>query len=383
MARKKVLMVASVASMIGQFNMENIRLLQELGYEVYVACNFIEGSTWKKENSDNLKKKLHEMGVETYQIDFSRSPLHIGEHKKAYNQLLDVMTKNNYLFAHCHSPIGGVITRMVCKKLGMKCLYTAHGFHFYTGAPLKNWLLFYPIEKYYSKYTDTLITINQEDYNRAKSKFKSKNLEYVPGIGVDACKSELSNDEKQKIRKSLGVKPGQLMMMSVGEVSERKNHAIVIEALHKMNNKNIQYFICGKGKLQDYLQDKIKEYNLEDNVHLLGFRSDIAQLNQAADMFIFPSLQEGLPVALMEAMANKNLALCSDIRGNTDLINRKEYLFNPKDADSVVKSIEYAINNPKKADDIRVNYENIINKFSTKVVDEKMREIYKSYKKVE
>ena len=181
----------------------------------------------------------------------------------------------------------------------------------------------------------------------------------------------------------MGVKPGQLMMMSVGEVSERKNHAIVIEALHKMNNKNIQYFICGKGKLQDYLQDKIKEYNLEDNVHLLGFRSDIAQLNQAADMFIFPSLQEGLPVALMEAMANKNLALCSDIRGNTDLINRKEYLFNPKDADSVVKSIEYAINNPKKADDIRVNYENIINKFSTKVVDEKMREIYKSYKKVE
>ena len=161
MARKKVLMVASVASMIGQFNMENIRLLQELGYEVHVACNFEYGSIWKQEDSDNLKKKLHEMGVETYQIDFSRSPLHIGEHKKAYNQLLDVMTKNDYLFAHCHSPIGGVITRMVCKKLGMKCLYTAHGFHFYTGAPLKNWLLFYPIEKYYSKYIKAKIITSQ------------------------------------------------------------------------------------------------------------------------------------------------------------------------------------------------------------------------------
>lgn len=376
MARKKVLMVASVASMIGQFSMDSIVLLQELGYEVHVACNFDKGSTWKAENSKELKKRLSEIGVKTYQIDFSRKPLEIGIHRRAYKQLKKVIEENKYDFAHCHSPIGGAITRLVCKKVGVKCIYTAHGFHFYKGAPIQNWLLFYPIEKYFSKYTDTLITINQEDYQIAKKRFKAKRVEYVPGIGVSTDISEISEDEKAQVRASLGVKKGQTMLLSVGELNENKNHMTVIEALHKINDKNIKYFICGNGNLKDNLQKKISEYGLEDNIKLLGFRNDIAMLNMASDLYVFPSFREGLSVALMEAMLEKNLVVCSRIRGNVDLIQNEHYLFNPENVDEVVKCIKYALNNSNREKDIMKNHNNIVNNFSAEVVRKKICEIY-------
>ena len=183
--KDKVLILASVASMIDQFNMSNIDILISLGYEVHVACNFEKGSTCSQEKIVQLKKKLGEIEVKYYQIDFTRSVFNILQDVKAYRQVKRIMVENSYKFIHCHSPIGGVIGRLACKSTHTRCIYTAHGFHFYKGAPIKNWIVFYPIEKWLSKYTDVLITISKEDYNRAKNKFKMKQLEYIPGVGVD------------------------------------------------------------------------------------------------------------------------------------------------------------------------------------------------------
>ena len=171
---KKVLMLASVASMIDQFNMPNIQLLQELGYEVHVACNFEKGSTCTQERIQNLKQRLEHMGVEYFQIDFSRNVLRVNEIWKAYRQVERLLEKEKYSFIHCHSPIGGAVGRIAAHKTHTKVIYTAHGFHFYKGAPLHNWLIYYPIEKWLSRYTDVLITINKEDYQRAKKKFHAK-----------------------------------------------------------------------------------------------------------------------------------------------------------------------------------------------------------------
>ena len=189
-------MLASVASMIDQFNMPNIALLQKLGYQVDVACNFIEGNTCSNARVAELKQKLQDMHVRCYQIDFARNIKHMGQNMKALWQVEGLMKQNTYAFCHCHSPIGGVVARIAGHRTRTKVIYTAHGFHFYQGAPVMNWLVYYPVEKMLSRWTDVLITINHEDYKLAKKKFKMKKLTYVPGIGIDTQRECLSQNDR-------------------------------------------------------------------------------------------------------------------------------------------------------------------------------------------
>ncbi|WP_346677480.1 MULTISPECIES: glycosyltransferase [Thomasclavelia] len=326
---KKMLIVATVPSMIGQFNMNNISILLELGYTVHVACDWNDRSVWTTEKINALKEQLNNLEIKYYQIDYSRSIFCITKHLKSYKQTLDLVSKNQYDFIHCHTPIASVIARLVCKKTNTKCVYTAHGFHFFKGAPLKNWMIFYPIEKWLSKYTDVLITINKEDYKRAKSNFKMKKLEYIPGVGVDVAKIQSIIVDKEKKKEELGIDNNRKILISVGELSERKNHKIIIEAIAGL--ENITYIICGQGTLKQQLLDFAKKKDVD--LKLLGFREDRLELIKISDIFVFPSLQEGLPVALMEAMACETLCVASDIRGNNDLIkdNENGFLCNRND----------------------------------------------------
>ena len=185
--RDNVLVLASVASMIDQFNIPNIKLLIEMGFHVDVACNFLNGSTCSDEKISQLKTKLNDMGVGIYQIDFARNAFNVKRNLKAFHQVLGLVKINRYRFIHCHSPIGGLCGRLAGHITHTKVIYTAHGFHFYKGAPLLNWLVYYPIEKFLSRYTDVLITINKEDFARAKT-FHAKKVEYIPGVGIDIDK---------------------------------------------------------------------------------------------------------------------------------------------------------------------------------------------------
>ncbi len=315
---KKMLMVATVPSMIGQFNMNNISILLNLGYEVHVACNWNDRSVWTQEKVDNLKNKLNDLKVKFYQIDFSRSIFDLKNHFESYKQILELTNKNKYNFIHCHTPTASVITRLVCKKSRIKCIYTAHGFHFYKGAPSINWMIFYPIEKYLSKYTDILITINKEDYNRAKNNFKMKAIEYIPGVGVDIQKFQLDDFDRDSYRKQLGLNKNDFMILSVGELNKNKNHEIIVRAVAKLKNTNIHYFIAGEGNLKYYLKKLAVELNVDKQVHLLGYRSDIVELNNCADIFAFPSIREGLGLAAIEAMAAGKPIITSNTRGIND-----------------------------------------------------------------
>ena len=313
---KRVLMLASVASMIDQFNMPNIVLLQKLGYEVDVACNFIEGNTCSDERVAELKQKLQDMHVRCYQIDFARNIKHLGQNMRALRQVEGLMKQNGYAFCHCHSPIGGVVARIAGHRTRTKVIYTAHGFHFYQGAPVMNWLVYYPVEKVLSRWTDVLITINHEDYARAKKKFHAGKTYYLPGIGIDLERFHAGDAETMK----------QLVQ----------------------KHSQLRYFICGQGEKKQELQQLIRKYHLEDHVKLLGFRTDVAELCQAADVFVFPSKQEGLPVALMEAMACGVPVVCSRIRGNTDLVHNEKSLFEPDDEEQVKACIEWILKKNEK-----------------------------------
>lgn len=340
---KKMLMVASVPSMIGQFNMDNISVLQKLGYKVYVACDFKDRSVWDEERTSKFKGELRKKGIRYCQIDFSRSPFNIKKNIAAYKQMYSLVKKERFALVHCHTPVASAIARVVAHKLHVKIIYTAHGFHFYHGAPWKNWVFFYPVEKILSQWTDVLITINKEDYRRAKKDFYAKKVVYVPGVGVDTDKfHSLLNNAAEK-RTELGITDTDMMLLSVGELSQRKNHEVVIRVIRKVNNPGIKYFICGKGESDAYLTSLIKESGLESQVKLLDYRTDISELCQAADLFVFPSHQEGLPVALMEAIACQTPVLCSNVRGNTDLVKDKMCLFDENNLEDLMQHLEEII----------------------------------------
>ncbi|WP_462335295.1 glycosyltransferase family 4 protein [Fusobacterium varium] len=315
--KEKVLILASVASMIDQFNIPNIKLLQNIGYEVHVACNFEKGSSCSFEKIEILKELLKKLNVKCYQINFERNILKIGNNLKAYKEVKNILTENKYKFLHCHSPIGGVIGRIAGYKTQTKVIYTAHGFHFFKGAPLINWLLYYPIEKYLSKYTDILITINQEDYKRART-FSAKKVEYIPGVGIDIEKIKNIKVNKKEKRVEFGLNEENVVLLSVGELNKNKNHSVVIKALAKINNPNIYYLICGQGNLKGELLNLAKKLNLEKNVKILGFRRDIYEIYKISDVFIFPSLREGLGLAALEGMSNGLPLISSNVHGIND-----------------------------------------------------------------
>ncbi len=317
---KRVLMLASVASMIDQFNMPNIVLLQKLGYEVDVACNFIEGNTCSDERVAELKQKLQDMHVHCYQIDFARNIKHMGQNMKALWQVEALMKQNTYEFCHCHSPIGGVVARIAGHRTRTKVIYTAHGFHFYQGAPVMNWLVYYPVEKMLSRWTDVLITINHEDYKLAKKKFKMKKLTYVPGIGIDTQRECLSQKEKEEKRKELGIPQDAFLITNAAEFTPNKNQKTVIEAIEQLHNPNIYFVMCGIGEKKAELEQYVKEHGLEEHIRFVGFRNDLHEILQTSDCFVLSSFREGLSVALMEAMAEGLPVVCGRIRGNVDLI---------------------------------------------------------------
>lgn len=374
--KPKALILASVASMIEQFNMHNIQLLLDNNYQVDVACNCKMGNTISDESVQDLIKRLADKGVPVIDVPIPRKITDVKGIIDSLTQVRKMCNENQYNLLHCHSPIGSVVARLAAKKArkhGTKVIYTAHGFHFYKGAPKKNWIIFYPIEKICSRWTDVLITINKEDYAFAKKHMNAGRVEYIPGIGVDIKKFRLNNFDKAAKRAKLGIKEDDIFILSVGELNQNKNQEVIMRAIAKLNSPKNHYFIAGKGDKEQYLTELADELGI--NIHLLGYRTDIVELLNAADIFAFPSFREGLSVALMEAMAAGLPCVVSEIRGNVDLIKNGEggFLCKPDDVDAFADSIKKLSENQ----DIKGKHnQEVMKKFDVKVVMETIKIMY-------
>lgn len=323
---KKVLFVATVVKAhIMVFHIPFLKWFKENGYETYVCA---------KNDYENKEDCVIPYCDNYYDLPFERSPIKLINFK-TYKQLKDIIESNEFDIIHCHTPMGGALTRLAARNARRKnttVIYTAHGFHFYKGAPIANWLLYYPVERWLSRHTDVIITINNEDYNRAK-RFKSNRVEYVPGVGIDTNKfSEVLVSRTEK-RNEIGIPEDVFVILSVGELNKNKNHQVIIKALASINNKKIRYVICGQGPMDNHLKNLAKELGVEEQVKFMGFRKDISQICKVVDIFAFPSYREGLSLSLMEAMASGLPVVCSNIRGNSDLIvdEKGGYLVAPDD----------------------------------------------------
>ena len=371
---KKILYVATVVKThIMEFHIPYLKMLKEMGWETAVAA---------RNDYDNPNDCVIPYCDTYFDIPFERNPLK-PRNIKAYRELKRVIDEGNYDIIHCHTPVGAMLTRLAARnarKKGTKVIYTAHGFHFYKGAPIINWLLYYPVEKYLSYFTDVLITINKEDYNRAKS-FKARKVVYIPGVGIDIDKFSRRIGNRQEKREKLGLKENDFVLLSVGELIVRKNHALVFDALGELKKKgeldHIQYVICGQGPLEQELKKKTTSLGISENIHFLGYRNDISEICNASDLFIFMSLQEGLPVALMEAMACGLPVICSNIRGNTDLVeNGKSGEIVENTADEVAKAIIRLKNNEALRNRYSKSEKSVIKHYDLLSIEEEIRDIY-------
>ena len=335
---KKILYITNISNGVSSFSIAAVIVAKRLGIEFHLAGNF---SGTEKEKLDQDRKKY---GIQIHQVDLERSP-YSPKNYKAYKQVVNIIRENKIEYIHCNTPIGGLLGRLAGKKCKVKkVIYQAHGFHFYVGAPKKNWLIYYPIEKWLAHYTDVLITINSADFKLAKSKLKLRRngkVCYVHGVGIDLSKYIDLDDIRKKMRTKMNLNDSDVALISVGELNANKNNRIIIEAIEKLENEKIHYFLCGEGALEKELKELAEKKGVLDQVHFLGYRTDVKELLQAADVFVMPSIREGLSRSIMEAMASGLPCVVSRIRGNSDLIKDGEggYLCETKNVEQYVNAI--------------------------------------------
>ena len=371
---KKVLFVASVVKThIMEFHIPFLEMFKSMGWETAVAA---------RNDYENPADCVIPYCDTYYDIPFERSPFKRGNFQ-AYRELKRVIDEGEYDIVHCHTPTASVLARLAAKqarKKGTKVYYTAHGFHFYKGAPALNWIIYYPVERWLAHYTDVLITINKEDYERGKT-FKAGKVCYVPGVGIDLKNFNVECSSREKKRKEIGVEVDDFVLLSVGELIPRKNHEVVIRALSTLKREGkleqVEYVICGRGVYETKLKNLAEEMGVADHVHFLGYRSDISEICKCADLFVFMSHQEGLPVALMEAMACGLPAVCSNIRGNTDLIEDGiTGLISNNTPEKLAEAINKMRNEPAFRDCLASAALQKVKQFDLKNVEQVMRAIY-------
>lgn len=315
-----------------------MKWFKEQGWEVHVAA------------AGNMELPYVD---KKYEISIQRSPLQL-ENIKAYKELKAIIDKNEYKIIHCHTPMGGAIARLAARKsrkYGTKVLYTAHGFHFCKGAPLANWLLYYPIEKMLANYTDCLITINQEDYKLAvHRRFKAAKIEQVHGVGVNTeYFKPIDEVQKHRLRIEMGYRPDDFLMFYAAEFNKNKNQQLLIRslALIKDHVPNARLLLAGDGPLINECKNLAKQMGVFEMVDFLGYRNDIAKILPICDIAVASSLREGLPVNIMEAMACGLPVVASENRGHKELIQNgvNGWTVGRDDIQTMAEKIKYLAGN--------------------------------------
>ncbi len=369
---KKVLLTATVQSHIAQFHRPLIKLLKENGYEIHVAArdNLGEKNGLKINNVDRI-----------YHIPFQRSPLDI-RNVKAYKMLRQLLAKEKYDIISCNTPVAGVCTRFAARgarKQGTKVYYTAHGFHFYEGAPLINWLIYYPIEKVMARFTDTLITVANEDCECARKHFRTK-VEHIHGVGADAEKyHSISDEQNQRFREEQGVND-RFVVLCVGELNKNKNQKTVIDAVKKVSAQypEILLLIAGNGPTDSALRKQTEDLGLQDHVRMLGYCVDLEKYMTACDVLVTASFREGMPLNVMEAMICGKPVLASVNRGHKELVKdgKTGFLFKACDADKLAELLKRLLNDRSLGEVLGAQGMQNVIPYTNRSVEEELRGIY-------
>lgn len=369
----KVLLTATVQSHICQFHKPLVEVLHTHGCEVHVAAR------------DNLAEKNGlklDFVEKVYDVPFSRSPKST-DNIKAYKQLKKIIARGQYDAIHCNTPMGGIVTRLAARKArinGTKVYYTAHGFHFYQGAPKKNWIVFYPIEKFFSRITDKLITITAEDYKLASEKFHCK-VERIHGVGVDEKRYfPVDEAKKKKLREEMGYGLEQKVILCIGELLPNKNQVMAIHMMKEVVKQypDAQLLLAGNGPEKERLEQEIQTYGLADNIQMLGYCTHLQDYQHIADVLVSCSKREGLPLNIVEAMLSRTPVVASRNRGHRELIQdgKNGFLVEVDREDIMAERVLSLLNKDELSQEISLNAAKYAQDYGFINVKEELERIY-------
>ncbi len=337
--RKKVLIVTALAGFLRRFLEHDVKILQEMGFEVHCAANRVQPL------AGDIDAYMEQIGVVFHQVDFSSTNPICKDNLKAYFELKQLKKEYHFELVHCHTPIAGAIGRLVFfteRTSGTKIIYTTHGFYFHSRSSKKQWFIYHTIEDIMSYLTDMIITINYEDFGNAQ-KMHCKNVRHINGVGVDTNKF-INCPTNREYRKKIGIEEDTLMILAIGELSRRKNHQIIIKALGQLKNKDVVFVICGNAMNGEATTDELKQLAKRNNVRLLllGLRSDIPQICKCADIGAMPSLREGLGLSGIEMLASGLPLVASSSHGIKDYVEdgKNGFLADPYSADEFAEAIQ-------------------------------------------
>lgn len=369
----KVLLTATVQSHICQFHKPLVEVLHNHGDEVHVAArnNLAE--------KNGLKLDFVE---KVYDVSFARSPKS-KDNLRAYKELKRIIDCGEYDVIHCNTPMGGIVTRLAARKArkhGTKVYYTAHGFHFYKGAPKKNWIVFYPVEKLFSRITDKLITITQEDYELAKHKFRCE-VERIHGVGVDEKRyCSVSMEEKKILKKKFGFLEKEKIILCVGELLPNKNQKMAILAMKDIVGRypNTKLLLAGNGSKKEMLEELIINQHLENNISMLGYVTNLQEYQKIADICVTCSKREGLPLNVVEAMLAETPVVATKNRGHRELIQdgKNGFLVDIDDNNTLSKRISELLTDFKLYEKIQLNAKNYAQEYTFKNVKKELMKVY-------
>ena len=372
---KKALMLAPMGSVHRRFNKANIVALQSLGYQVELAANFDNGEGPELHNQQYVSE-CNEKDIVTHNIPFERHSL-IGS-LKCMPQVRRLLKSGQYDIVHTHTETGGLILRLARRVKGnSRFFYTPHGMSFWKGSSLKSQLLYRPLERWICSCMDMNLGMNKEEVDTL-SKWNSKTATYVHGIGLNLKRFQVLGQSRNEVRAEFGVNDVDTMIVSVGELDDNKNHATVIKSLALLENRNFKYIVCGVGPNKDVLMQLAADAGLSSKVVFAGYRSDIPDILHAADLFVFPSYHEGLPVSALEAMACGLPLVCSRIRGNVDIVNDgvNGFLFNAEDYSLLALLIQRLMSNKNLAKVFGEKNKQIVMDFSQEAVIRELKKLY-------
>lgn len=371
---KKILFVANVHKHFTAFHLPYIKLLREQGHEVHVAANGMD--------------EIIDVANRQILIPFGRSPFDRRNYN-AFFQLKNLIETEKYDLVTCHTSIASTITRLACIKnrrhRKTKLLYTVHGFQFSRYTSLKSWLMYYPMEKFLSRFTDGMVTINNEDFNLIITrKFRNKDTFLINGIGVNGAR--LSNSlqtDKVALRNEYGYTNNDFILIYIAEFINRKNHIFFINSAKILKSEipELKILFVGKGQLMDKMQKNTEENDLSDVISFLGFRKDIGNLIRISDIGISASKIEGLPMNISEEQLMGLPVVATHDKGHEELIQHgfNGFLYHQNDKIKFIEYIKSLYIDKEMRNRMGRNASEYVKKFDISVSLCQMDEIYKKY----
>lgn len=342
-SQKRLLLVANVAKEhINKFHIPTIKTFRSHGWIVDVACS----------GDAEVPECNHQ-----FYMSWKRSPFTL-KTIKGIQELKLLLDETHYDAIYCHTPVGGLIARLAsrkARKCGTKVIYCAHGFHFFKGAPLMNWLVYYPLEKWLAHFTDVVFTVNKEDYIRASKSFTKKTqVRLVPEVGVNFNRLIITNNQlvRHEYRKELNISDNTTALIYVAELIPNKNQKMLIDVVKLLLNEgeDVKLLLPGPDHYNGEIEKYVHSQNLDGFVITLGWRSDIGELMHAADICTASSIREGFGINLVEAMYCGLPVVATKNRGHEMVITDGDngFLIPINDTEFMGKQIKLLIHDKEK-----------------------------------